>query len=208
MIPVSANVPKVRTRGVEMFKRSIWSKPARLLKRISIAGVGAIILLCMAMVTMHQVASSTLPDVLRTDYSMSPTVMFQALLAVAALGLAAIVIYGCETCWTKAARLDYQSFRRDGWTLDRTIIIVLSVLAGVASLQRFPLLDLQIAQMLTVVALAAGYALWCTTGLTLALSLIASIPPEDNGPGLFGALVPLTPIQPRLQTRAGELLPC
>ena len=85
---------------------------------------------------------------------------------------------------------------------------MLSVLAGVASLQRFPLLDLQIAQMLTVVALAAGYALWCTTGLTLALSLIASIPPEDNGPGFSGALVPLTPIQPRLQTRAGELLPC
>lgn len=122
--------------------------------------------------------------------------------ALASVGFAAWIVFQCEHRWVRAGKLDWWSFRRDGWSRERTLIVLCSCMVGLLSLHRSgffeaamlvgPAIEIQ-----SRVVIACGYAMWCVVALSVLWSAVNSI--DGGGDGFQGALVPRSSPSPRLR---------
>lgn len=157
---------------------------------VAITGV----LVCMAMALMHLSVTA-----FANGQFDGVSLIAQVAGGVAMMFVAGWVILKCEQEWTKPAKLDWASFRRHGWSWSRTVIVALSVLLTAVPLSKLNLVGMGSAELSVVLVVAAGYAMWCATGLAVLWALARS----TGGPGwpLQGSPVPLVPYRPRLAER-------
>lgn len=189
------------SRTVRIFKRMVRSRAARVVVlccRLAILPpVLAIAVAAMALAQLQSIALALQVSGIHE----SPLTIGRLLAVVLCAVAVTLMLRQCEVQWTKAAQLDYASFRRTGWNWERTVIVVFSLLCAV------PVVAADSAALAAGVlrpwtmALALGTALWSAVIISVVWSAITWL----NGPGgsdLFGSLVPVNPLMPQLGARA------
>lgn len=173
-----------------------WRKLRGLVAPPVAVAVCAGVLVCMAMAQVQLLMNAAASG----QWALVDDPLVVVARAFASLAITAWIVQRCETSWLRPAKLDWRSFRREGWTSHRTAVVAISCTLAWIHLRESgffeavvlyaPMVELQ-----TRVVIACGFAMWCAVAVSLLWSLASSI--DGGGGGLQGAFVPLVPASPR-----------